>query len=261
MTRKIHLTRSLVIVRLKRRLEKESFPRIQMAFIVGLTGGGGLLCSFILLHSGVGSMAVRYPLALIGAYLCFLFLLWLWLRTRALDYLDLPDATNIAQGVDFDSVPSPGITGGGGSFSGGGASASFETPDVAASSDTGILSDVGDAVGSSLDADELAIPLVAIVFAIGLALASLYVIYIAPALLAEVLFDGALSYTLYRRLRKTDSRHWLSTAIRRTLLPFGLTVVFLAVVGAVMAAYAPGARSIGEVIHYAGDESAKKTDR
>src|SRR6185436_19469789 len=102
-----------------------------------------------------------------------------------------------------------------------------------------------------LDLDELAIPIIAIVLAIGLALASLYVVYVAPMLFAELLFDGVLSYTLYRRLRKADSSHWIITAMSRTAVPFALTAFFLFAVGAAMAVYAPGAHSLGEVVHHA----------
>ena len=54
-----------------------------MTLLVVLTGGAGLLASFVLLHLGVDSMAVRYPLAVTIAYAVFLLLLWLWLRTKA----------------------------------------------------------------------------------------------------------------------------------------------------------------------------------
>ncbi|MDP1792256.1 MAG: hypothetical protein Q8L12_16940 [Methylibium sp.] len=75
----------------------------------------------------------------------------------------------------------------------------------------------------------------------------IYVVYVAPVLFAELLLDGALSYTLYRRLRAgDDSPHWFTTALRRTALPFALTAVFLAIVGMALSAYAPGARSLGE---------------
>lgn len=43
-------------------------------------------------------------------------------------------------------------------------------------------------------------PLVAIALAVGLALASLYVVCIAPMLFAAVLVDGALSHALFRRM-------------------------------------------------------------
>lgn len=252
MARTVRLTRSLAIVRLKRQLERESYPRLQMGFIVALTGAAGWLWSFVLLHAGVDGMVLRYPLALVGAYGCFLFLLWLWLRTKADDYTDVPDLSNVVDAFPSRcDVPSSSIhSDGGGDFAGGGASASFDSGSVEASTGPGILSSVGDAAGSGLDADELAIPLIAVALAVGLALASLYVVYVAPTLFAELLFDGALSYTLYRRLRTADSSHWLGTAFRKTVLPFALTAVFLALVGASLTWFAPGTHTLGQALHY-----------
>jgi hypothetical protein len=75
------------------------------------------------------------------------------------------------------------------------------------------------------------------------------VVYMAPSLVVEALFDGALSYALSRhpRLRAIDwaeSCPWLVTAV-----PLELTAVFVAGLGAAMAGYSPGARAIGEVTH------------
>lgn len=89
--------------------------------------------------------------------------------------------------------------------------------------------------------------IVALTGGVGL-LASFYVVYLAPGLFAELLFDGALSFTLYRHLRHQAPSHWLGTAVRKTVLPFAITAVFLAAVGAGMAWHAPGARTMGEVI-------------
>jgi hypothetical protein len=105
-------------------------------------------------------------------------------------------------------------------------------------------------VGDVADGDELVIPLLVVALAVGLALSSLYVIYSAPTLFAELLLDGALAATLYRRLRGIETRHWVSTAVRRTLLPFAITAVFLGAVGWGLQSYAPGARSLGEAIHH-----------
>lgn len=239
--RRLHLTRSHAILRIKRRLEHDGFPRMQMSLIVGLTGAAGLLFSFVLLELGVTSMALRYPLALLLAYGVFLILLWLWLRTQAEDYVDIPDFSGSGPGGSGDCTPA--FEGGGGHFGGGGASGSFDGP---AGSGASPLSDAVGAVG---DADELAIPLIAVALALGLALASFYVVYLAPALFAELLVDGALSWALYRRIKATGSPHWVESAIRRTALPFALTAVFVSVTGAAMAMYAPGAHSIGQVIH------------
>ena len=73
-------------------------------------------------------------------------------------------------------------------------------------------------------------------------------IYSAPVLFAELLVDGVLSASLYRRLRGLQTRHWLETAVRRTALPFALTAAIVSASGWGMAHYAPEAHSIGDVI-------------
>jgi hypothetical protein len=254
------MKRALAVRRVKDRLMHESFPRMQMALIVALTGGFGLLASFTMLQLGMDSMAVRYPLALLFAYLFFLFLIWLWLRTNAEDYLDVPDISGISPPPRASEYLPEFRSHGGGDFGGGGASGSFDdagnTIDAAISSP---LSSVGDSIGSAVEAEELAIPLVAIALAFGIALASLYVVYIAPALFAEVLVDGALSYVLFRHLRDQDPRHWLSSTVRHTAVPFAVTAIFLVAVGAAMAAYAPEAKSVGQVIDYATQQRASSS--
>lgn len=230
-----------------------------MALIVALTGGFGFLASFTMLRFGVDSMALRYPLALGFAYLVFLFLIWLWLRTSADDYLEVPDITDVVT-RQRGSVGMPDFTsGGGGDFGGGGASGAFDGPTVpkeeAASAP---LKTVKDAVGAAADAEELAILLVVIALAIGIAFACLYVVYIAPIFFAEVLVDGGLSYVLLRHLRGQEPQHWLASAFRRTVVPFAATAVFLAAMGAAMTAYAPGSKSIGQVIKHASAQRAAK---
>ncbi|MDQ7744829.1 hypothetical protein [Hydrogenophaga pseudoflava] len=259
-------TRSDAVDELRRDLQSHSWPRAQMTLLVALTGGTGLLASFLMLQAGVERMALRYPLALAVAYGVFLLLLWLWLRTKSDDWAEIPD-------VGMDLVPSSGhgsptwSSGGGGQFGGGGASASFDAPatplpafatgqpsavarEAGGGLKKGLADGLGD-VGDALDADELVVPLFVIALAVGLLLSSFYVVYSAPTLFAELLLDGALSASLYRRLRGIERRHWVATALRRTLLPFTLTAVFLAAVGWGLQTAAPGARSLGEALHHA----------
>ena len=73
----------------------------------------------------------------------------------------------------------------------------------------------------------------------------------AFALTAVLVLISLTGYTLYRNLRRSDSRHWLATAVRKTAVPFALTAVFLAIVGTAITAYAPGARTIGEALQQA----------
>ena len=242
----IYLTRSLAVLNYKRQLERDSFPRLQMGLIVAVTAGVGLITSFLLLQSGMYSMAMRYPLALAVAYLVFLLLLWLWLRAKDEDFSHISDLPDVIPDVSIGDISTPFQSGGGGDFGGGGASGSFD--DGIGSETNNAVSEAFSSVGDG--ADELAIPLLAIIFALGTAVASLYVVYVAPTLFAELLVDGVLSYTLYNHLHKVETHYWLSTAFKKTIIPLLMTGVFLVISGALMAHYAPGSKSIGEVIHY-----------
>ena len=212
------------IDRLREHLEVSDFPRLKMMLIVGLTGAAGFLASYLALDAGLLSMRLRYPLAVGIAYLVFLCLLWLWLRTQPEDYGDLAP--------DFSSSGHGGGGGCGGGSSGGG-------------DDAGI-GEVVDVVGG---ADEFAIPLLALVAIAVLVFATGWIVYSAPLLFAELLVDGVLAASLYRRLKGLTTRHWLETAVRRTALPFVATALTFWAAGWAMQAIAPQAHSIGEFVH------------
>lgn len=242
------------VARMRQQLERHSFPRLQMSLLVGITGASGFVASFVLLHAGLLTMWTRYLAAFGIAYLVFLGLLWLWLRTKLDDYLDLPDLSggnwpsgSCADAPTADAIPVH--SGGGGDFGGGGASASFDAPaQTVAPSDSGIGDVVGDAVGSAADADELAIPLLVLALAVALLFSSLYMVYSAPALFAEVAVDGLFAAGLYRKLRGLEPEHWLTTAIKRTLLPFALTAALVCGVGWGLEQAAPGAHTLAEAL-------------
>lgn len=240
--------RHLEIRRLRNELERDGFPRLQMLLLVSLTGGIGFTASYLLLGAGLTEMWLRYLASIGVAYIAFLALLWLWLRTRAEDYNELLDVSNLVPSSPGSSRDC--VSGHGGGFGGGGASGSFDQAVVDAPT-AGDAGPVGDAVASAADADEFAIPLVVLVLVGALILSSFLVIYSAPTLFAELLVDGVLSASLYRRLRGLETRHWLETALRRTAWPFLMTAAVVAVCGWAMALYAPGAHSIGEVLVHA----------
>ena len=75
----MYRTREHRIEIIKQRLLRKSAPRFQVCLILLFTGLAGFLISFALLHSGVYSMWLRYPLAILAAYFVFLLLLRLWL--------------------------------------------------------------------------------------------------------------------------------------------------------------------------------------
>jgi hypothetical protein len=88
--------------------------------------------------------------------------------------------------------------------------------------------------------------IVPIVAVLGAVAAMFYVVYIAPVLLAEILVDALLLAGLYKRLKGIEPRHWLRSAVRRTLLPVLIATALFIAAGYLMGRIAPEARSIGE---------------
>ena len=93
--------------------------------------------------------------------------------------------------------------------------------------------------------DDAIVPL-AIVLA-GL-FAAAYVVYSAPILFAELILDGIVVTSLYRRVRDVAPEGWLSVAVRRTRGPMLALVIMLGVAGFAAARLVPGADSIGDVL-------------
>jgi len=236
------LTRAMAVARMRARLLRDGFPRIQMFILVSLTGLAGFGASAGMLAAGVGSMGLRYLLAMGVAYIVFLALLWLWLRTSASDYIDNVPLDGSGGGEAADAPA--GFAGGGGTFDGGGASANVDF----GPQEDGIGAIVDKPLGAIGQADEGAIPLAVILLALGIALSSLFVIWSAPVLFAEILVDALLAAGLYRRLRVLDARHWMVAAVKRTMLPFVLTTLVVTGAGWALQAHVPEARSLGDVI-------------
>jgi hypothetical protein len=49
-------------------------------------------------------------------------------------------------------------------------------------------------------------------------------------------------------LRLIDARHWMASAVKRTIIPFALTTLFVTGMGSTMQAHVPDARSLGDII-------------
>jgi hypothetical protein len=170
--------------RLRRFLLRLHYPRLQMGLIVALTGAGGFLCSFVLLHGGVDSMAWRYGLAVVFAYGVFLRLLWWWLRVRrdlldGLDTLDgpIPDLPDLSpSSAGEQAAQARDAFGTGGDFGGGGATTSFDY----ASSEPAIRTPGTESGDGDVDWGELGL-ILAILLALGAAiLAAFWIISGAP---------------------------------------------------------------------------------
>jgi hypothetical protein len=236
------------VSRLRAYLERAHWPRLQMSLIVLVTGAVGFLASYLMLSSGLQAMWLRYPLAAGLAYLAFVVLLWTWARTHDRGFWDNVDVPDFGSGSGSSGSSSQWHPGGGQS-GGGGASSSF---DRASSSNMWPSSrgvDSSSSEWSAIDgADDAIWVLIALAIAAGALLAMGWVIWIAPGLMAELLLDVALAGGLYRRLRRIESQHWLSTVLRRTAIPFLVLALMASLAGFAGARYAPGADSLGDVI-------------
>lgn len=224
-----YVSRSQLIRHLEQWLLRHDLPRVHMTLIVTLTGLVAAGLSFLLLRAGWESMWSRYSLAGLGAYGVFLLLLRLWLQLRhprqsVLRELDVRDGLDA--GCDAGQI----------------------TLDVLSSSE-GPRS-TGSEVAGSFDLEELGLLILAVVAAgLGLVVCG-YVIWTAPALMAELLVDSFLMAGVYRGLRKQDPSHWWQGAFRKTWLSAAAVIFFFSVAGLALQAAVPEAHSIGAVVRH-----------
>ena len=142
---RVRIHRLHEVQRIRRDLERDGIPRIQMALLVVLTGMAGFFASCILLRAGIAVMWFRYLLSHGVTYLTFLFLLWDWLRSSADDYMDIADISHARPSSSESCTLDISFSGNGGNFVGGGASSSFGGSDM--SSMGGGAEDVIDEAG------------------------------------------------------------------------------------------------------------------
>lgn len=233
--------------------------RVHMSLILSACGLTAMLASAFMLHYGVSSMLVRYPLAMLLAYVTFLVGVWTWLRATGLvdnsgvrrgsldaaDALDVLPSGGSGGGGSVGSIASGGVRGGGGAFDGGGASAGFaegRAPLMAAgvSPDPGMQAPVPKSSGSSsvssssskggslfdgLDGDGIVLLLLAALLVAVVFCASGYLIWCAPDVLTEAAFGAMLTGTLARPTARHSASGWIAGVIAKTWWPFAIVLL------------------------------------
>lgn len=242
-------------------INRDSYPRLEMLMLVSFTGLAGFLASYGLLNLGLNTIWLRYLVSIGVAYVVFLALLGVWLAWKTTNLREAAaEVSNPLEGVDIISdIPfflnsaktgnSTVFQGNGGSFDGGGASGDYIS-DTSPNSENGEI--IGEAFGAAAQAEEGAIPLI-VIGALILGLFSIFIatfsiVSSAPILFSELLVDGMLSASLYKRLKGIDSHHWLESAIKRTFWPFFFATLTFVVVGWTMEYFVPNAHSLGEIL-------------
>ena len=237
------------------------YLRFHISLILLWSFCAGLLVTKAMLWAGIHSMVWRYPLALLASYAAFFLGVRVWLayvgagpfganRDSASSLIDGGNG-----GVDLPSWRGGGASwrGGGGDFSGGGASGSFaaDSGSIANAGSgpvrtgswfgwSGGKSSGGSGGGIGLDLGDGDSWLVILLLLLVAALLSsvlgavIYLVYSAPAVLADVAFQAMLAGGLIRSSRRWRDASWQLSLFKATWIPFAVIFV-LAVVTAVLA--------------------------
>lgn len=267
-------------------LKKRFSLRFHMTLILLATSIVGVLISKGMLAMGLDNVAIRYPVTVLVAYGVFFAAIKIWLL-MVTDASTVNSRDTVLNGLDSLDILLPSgdsgevtFSGAGGAFDGGGASGDFSDSLGDMASDSGdavggagsVISDavagvgdvvggavsgIGEAVGSAVDGvvdDEIGIVLV-IVFGLLVALlfsvlgVGLYIVWEAPAILAEAVFDTVLAASLVRSTKQMNEPDWMENVFKATWKPFAIVLGFSVISGWAMHHYAPEASRMMDVIH------------
>ena len=239
----------------------------------------GFLATKILLVLHVENVMLRYPFAVIFAYLIFFISLKLWLKYVAFAHVsqklhnNSSHLSDVLPGMPGSGSPSGSFqagdvfAGGGGEFSGAGASGSFaDFQSAFADCGSGVLSGgidagdgigdvVGDAVGGVAEGLGEEGGIVAIVVCVVLATmmavvvgAGVYLFYEAPFILSEAAFEFILAASLVRGTKRIDRSDWRGSVFKTTSIPFFITLALATLAGYLMHHYFPDVTRISDLI-------------
>lgn len=228
--------------RFKVALRERFFLRFHMTLILAAVCLSGVGISSLLWTAGLSQIQLRYPLAVVGSYAVFFVLVRIWLWYVSLsheeharndvsgddvgDAVDLADAVgSVARDVRFSASGGGGSSGQGGGWS---------------------LGDVGDSDGAGLVLVLLVVVLCA-VFGSGL-----YLIWEAPALLAEAALQMVLASSLRPATRRIDAPSWAGSVLGASWWPFALVVLVVWIFAAVAGQTCPDATRLAEVLSCVG---------
>lgn len=233
-------------------LQKRFSLRLHMTLILLATSMAGVLASKGMFAVGLHNVAVRYPVTVLCAYLVFFATVkvWLWLMTDTPTSNSRDSGNGVPDVVDlplpFGGSGEQAFSGGGGAFDGGGASADFggtlgEMASVTGDALGGVGDAVGDVVGGVAD-DEGGLVLVIALGLLAVLLfsvmgAGVFLIYQAPAILAEAAFDAVLAASLVRSSHKMNQPDWMGSIFKATWKPFAVVLVLAIVAGWAMHHY------------------------
>jgi hypothetical protein len=275
--------------KLKRQLLERFLVRFHMSLILSGIFASGIVTSKLLLELGVRSMLSRYLIAVVVSYaLFFVFVrIWLWYVTEipARDPLQSSVAPNSGDLLDCGDLPIDLIggqgsasaasgppLGGGGDFGGGGATDLWGSSDAAVpsaptvSSGSGFrllssTSNSGGARGGSsgwdIDLGDEGVVLIAIgLLLLAILGGGVYLIYMAPEILAEAAFQAVLAAGLVKASRRMDEPGWMGSVFKSTWIPFVIVLTMTVAFGWAAHHYCPAATKLADI--FAGCGSSQR---
>ncbi len=212
-------------------LERRGQSQVLMLMFTAIATVNGVLASTWLHAVGMDSMVIRYPLSVGIAYLVFLLELSFFISHHRARRKKFVDDSAYWHSTDLSGIPQSIPTGRGGSPttltekpSGGGSGFNF----------------------GGFNGDGILVVLLILAAVVSTILASLFVIYQAPVMLAEVIVDGVLFFGIARRVNRMGNQHWFSGVMRRTLGPILILAVCFSAIGIGLQSVGPKATTMAE---------------
>lgn len=228
--------RDRLVEQARRHLEAAGRPRLVMLLVLVVAGAAGFLASVALLHLGLDRMWIRYPLAVAASYATFLGMLRAWLRQQTAAKMLSDDP----EGLLVPGAAAIGLAALGDGVGDGVAPPEPEDRKHKGSTflDGGSLGDFGDGPG--------ALVILVLIAGICALVVGIVLVVTSPALLAELLVDGALLGAMSRAMTPESAPHWSRSVVRRTWIAALVTAIVFGLVGFGIERVAPGARTLSE---------------
>ena len=227
------MKRKQAIRRIQRRLTDRGWPRLQVSAAFLVAGLVAFSASYGLLRLGLTDMAARYVIAVSLAYVVFLLLLRVFVSAIRRGFSADPGQPDL-----LDIVRS-----GESSGDSGGAPPPDDFVDLPSAAP---LDSITNPPIPDLD-EGIALFVPLLVLAAGI-FSAIYVVYLAPVLLAELILDVVVASSLARRFRRIPVERWYYGALRHTYKPFLGILITVALAGLLAGLLAPEADSIGDIL-------------
>ena len=267
--------------RFKDYIQHKVFVRFHMALMIFSCVSSGLLITNILLSSGVDSMLVRYPIAILGAYAVFFLGVRVWIWYLGLSAVQdsggdsggnwLPRSIGRLSDIGSSNTPA---SFGGGSSGGAGATGSFGTPagqsnlqattaifnsgnGPAGGTSESATDVIEDAAGTILKgakgkggASVLVVGLLVLTILVAFLGSSVYMVYQAPNILSDAALNFALAGGLLKSARKMRSEGWAGSVFRATWIPVAAILILAVILAMYIQYHLPNATRLSDVWVY-----------